>query len=299
MIAVTAGGAAAVILAGCAFAATSAHTPGQEKVVSAGDGKQTAKPVTSPSPPAGPLQLLSVSPADGSHHANGARITLTFSSALSPSTPLPKLSPEIDGSGQVSGATATFILSYGYTPGTTVTLRSPGGVTGMAGAAASAGTLGTSSKVTFTTGGYSTLRLQQILAQLGYLPLAWTPTGETADGVIIPANAPAAAGTSDGTTAKTTAETTAGLNEQVADAYQPPDGTFAAQPGYPTELTGQWKTGKDNVLDKGAIMAFQYDHGLTMDGTAGPEVWSHLLTAAAAGQVNPNGYTYALVSQNS
>jgi hypothetical protein len=33
------------------------------------------------------------------------------------------------------------------------------------------------STVTFTTGKYSTLRLQQLLAQLGYLPLTWTPAG--------------------------------------------------------------------------------------------------------------------------
>jgi hypothetical protein len=36
-----------------------------------------------------------------------------------------------------------------------------------------------------------------------------------------------------------------------------------------------------------------------MDGTAGPQVWSSLLKAAAADKVNPNGYTYALASQDS
>jgi hypothetical protein len=298
MISVTAGAAAAVIVAGSAFAATSAHAlgatgaPGQGKLAGAGDSKAVTRQAAKQAPPAGPLQLLSVSPAGGSRHANGgAPVTLTFSSALSPGTPLPTLTPKIAGSWQVSGATATFTPSDGYAPGTTVTLKIPGG---MAGAAASAGTLGTSSRVTFTTGGYSTLRLQQILAQLGYLPFTWTPAGATSDG-IIPASAPAAAD-SAGSAA---AGTTAGLNEQVSDAYQPPDGTFTAQPGYPTELTGQWKAGQDNILDDGAIRAFQFDHGLIMDGTAGPQVWSHLLTAAAADQVNPNGYSYALASQNS
>jgi lipoprotein-anchoring transpeptidase ErfK/SrfK len=291
MISVTAGAAAAVIVAGSAFAATSAtsaHASGQVKMLSAGD----SKPVTKQPPPPGPLALLSVSPADGTRHANGgAPITLTFSSALSPGTPLPTLTPKIAGSWQVSGATATFTPSYGYAPGTTVALAIPGGTAGMAGAAASAGTLGTSSRSTFTTGGYSTLRLQQILAQLGYLPLVWAPADGGSDGVI-PASAPAAA-------VSVTSATTAGLNEQVADAYQPPAGTFTFQPGYPTQLTKQWKTGKDNILDTGAIRAFEFDHGLTMDGTAGSQVWSRLLKAAAADQVNPNGYTYALASQDS
>ncbi|HEX9042894.1 MAG TPA: Ig-like domain-containing protein [Trebonia sp.] len=292
MISVTAGAAAVVIVAGSAFAATSAHAAGQVtgqvKTASAGNSRPLTK---QPAPPK-PLTLLSVSPADGTRHANGgAPITLTFSSALSPSTPLPMLTPKIAGSWHVSGATATFTPSYGYAPGTTVTLKIPGGTTGMAGAAASAGTLGTSSRVMFTTGGYSILRLQQVLAQLGYLPLTWSPADGASDGVI-PASAPAAAGSG-------AAAPTAGLNEQVADAYQPPAGTFAFQPGYPAQLTEQWKTGKDNILDVGAIRAFQYDNGLTMDGTAGPQVWSSLLKAAAANKVNPNGYTYALASQDS
>jgi len=288
MISVTAGAAAAVIIAGSAFAATSAHASGQVKMASAGD----SNPITGQAAPPGPLTLLSVFPADGTRQANGgAPITLTFSSALSPGTPLPALTPKIPGSWRVSGATATFTPSYGYLPGTTVTLKIPGGTAGMAGAAASAGTLGTSSSVTFTTGGYSTLRLQQILAQLGYLPLSWTPADGASDGVI-PANAPAVAGS--GATS-----TTAGPDEQVADAYQPPAGTFTFRPGYPAQLTRQWKAGKNNILDVGAIRAFEYDHGLTMDGTVGPQVWSRLLTAAAADQVNPNGYTYALASQNS
>jgi len=288
LIAVTAGAAAEVIVAGSAFAATSAHASGQVRLVSAGDGKQVTKPVAKPAPPAPkPLTLLSVSPADGTRHANGGGpITLTFSSALSPATPLPTLSPKIAGNWTVSGATATFTPSYGYAPGTKVRLKVPGGSAGMAGAAASAGTLGTSSSITFTTGGYSTLRLQQILAQLGYLPLTWAPADGASDGVL-PASAPAAA------------RTTPSLNEQVADAYQPPAGTFSFQPGYPAQLTEQWKAGQDNILDVGAIRAFQYDHGLIMDGTAGPQVWTSLLTAAAADQVNPNGYTYALSSQSS
>jgi peptidoglycan hydrolase-like protein with peptidoglycan-binding domain len=269
-IAVTGGTAAAVIVAGCAFAATTAHASGQEKLVNAGDSKQLNKPAASaaPSATAKPLRLLSVSPAGGAHDANGGGpVTLTFSSALSPSTPLPTLSPKIAGSWQVTGATATFTPSSGFMPDTKVTLKIPGG---MAGAAASAGTLKQASSVTYTTGSYSTLGLQQILTQLGYLPFTWTPD---------------AAGTATSAPAS--------LDGEVSTAYAPQAGTFTFKPGYPSQLTSQW------ILDQGAIRAFQSDQGLTMDGVAGPDVWAHLLTAAAKNKVNPNGYTYALASQNS
>ncbi|MGH3208390.1 MAG: hypothetical protein ACRDNO_11570, partial [Trebonia sp.] len=104
LIAVTGGTAAAVIVAGGAFAATSAHASGQVNVANAGDSKQLSKPAasTTPSAKAEPLRLLSVSPAGGTHDANGGGpVTLTFSSALSPATPLPTLSPKIAGSWQV------------------------------------------------------------------------------------------------------------------------------------------------------------------------------------------------------
>jgi len=276
LIAATAGTAAAVIVAGCAFAATSAHASGQEGLVNAGDSKQIGKSAGSgSSAKVAPLTLLSVSPAGGTHDANGGSpVTLTFSSALSPSTPLPTLSPKIAGSWKVSGATATFTPSSGFLPDTKVTLAIPADMTGATGTAS---TLKTASSVTFTTGSYTTLGLQQILTQLGYLPFTWTPASG----------------------AGSTASTPASLNEEVSTAYAPQAGTFTFKPGYPSQLTSQWKAGQANILDVGAIRAFESNQGLTMDGVAGPEVWAHLLTAAAKNQVNPNGYTYAVASQDS
>ena len=277
LIAATAGTAAAVIVAGGLFAATSAHASG-ESLANAGDSKQPTKPSasTAPSPKAQPLRLLSVSPAGGTHDANGGGpVTLTFSSALAPATPLPTIAPKIAGSWQVSGATATFTPSSGFQPDTKVTLAIPGGMTG---AAASAGTLNQSSRVTFTTGSYSTLGLQQLLTQLGYLPFTWAPTATTSGTAATAATSP---------------------NEAVSTAYAPQAGTFTFKPGYPSQLTSQWKVGQDNMLDQGAIRAFESTEGLTMDGVAGPQVWADLLTAAGKNQANPNGYSYALASQDS
>ena len=276
LITATAGTAAAVIVAGCAFAASQGST---EKIVNAGNNKQLTTSGASPSShataaPAKPLRLLSVSPSGGSRNANGGGpITLTFSSALSPATRLPTLSPKVSGSWQVSGNTATFTPTAGFQPDTKVKLTIP---SGMAAASAATSPLPRASRVTFTTGGYSTLGLQVILAQLGYLPLTWTPAGSGA-----------------GATA------TGSLSAAVSTAYAPGAGTFAFKSGYPYQLTSQWKTGQDNMLDQGAIRAFESNEGLTMDGVAGPDVWSHLLTAAAKNETNPNGYSYALASQDS
>ena len=269
LIPVTAGTAAAVIVAGCAYAAAATHGPAQEKAVSAAN-TQPATPASA-SAPASPLRLLSQSPASGTKHVNGGDpVTLTFSSPLAPSTPLPTLSPAVKGSWQVSGSTATFTPHSGFLPGTKVSVKVPAG---MAGADSGAGTtLGTSQTVTFTTGSYSGDRVQQILAQLGYLPLTWTPDRGSGSG-----------GTSP--------------NDEVRDAYDPPSGTFGFQPGYPSELTSKWQAGQDNIVEDGAIRAFESDQGLTMDGTAGPQVWAHLLTAASTDQANKHGYTYALASQ--
>jgi peptidoglycan hydrolase-like protein with peptidoglycan-binding domain len=297
LIVATAGTAAAVIVVGGAFAVTTAHgsTQGQQSGSGKTGGQTTTtgkSGQTSPSPsaaPVAPLSLLSVSPSGGTHHVNGGDpITLKFSSALSPSTPLPKLSPSVAGTWKVSGATATFTPASGFLPDTKVTLKVPGGKHGMAGAATGAGTLKKASTVKFETGTYSTLRLQQILAQLGYLPLSWNPAESTKSAASVPDTSLAAAG-----------GTSAALHKQVLDAYDPPAGTFTMKSGYPSQLTSQWKVGQDNLINQGAIRAFQNAQGLNMDGVAGPDVWSHLLTAAAKHQVNPNGYTYALANQAS
>ena len=80
---------------------------------------------------------------------------------------------------------------------------------------------------------------------------------------------------------------------------RPPAGTFGWTGSYPSNLTNQWKAGSANILDVGAVRAFESVTGLTMDGQAGRTVWSDLLSALAKGKNNPNGYTYALASQNS
>jgi peptidoglycan hydrolase-like protein with peptidoglycan-binding domain len=262
--------AALVLVAGVsvvAFAAPGSHAA----PVSAARRVVRAKPAPA-------LQVLSVTPAAGARGVNGAdSITVQFSAPLAASSPMPQLSPDISGSWQVQGDTAVFTPAVGYFQDTQVTMTIPGGPAGMisvGGVTAGAGGL-LASGVTqhFTTGSFSTLRLQQLLSQLGYLPLTWTSQSSS----VIPPSSE---------------------NAELSAAYDPPTGTFSWHSGYPSELTDQWQAGSGNILDTGAIRAFESVHGLTMDGYAGNAVWSDLLAAVAKGQHNPNGYTYALADQN-
>jgi hypothetical protein len=228
--------------------------------------------------PAAALQVLAVTPADGQKSVNGADpIKVQFSAPLAANSPMPTLSPAIAGQWSVEGDTAVFTPQAGYTENSHVTVTIPGGsggVVSMDGAGAgSGGLLADSTTDSFTTGSFSTLRLQQLLSELGYLPLTWTPSSD-------PISATDA-------------------NAQLAAAYKAPDGSFSWTGDYPSSLTSQWAEGSANILNVGAVRAFESVSGLTMDGSAGKTVWSHLLSAVADGKDNPNGYTYGLASQHS
>lgn len=269
----TAAGAALVVAAGVTIAATTSGNK-HETLTNTANEAATAKPAR----PAAPLQLVSVTPSNQAHGVNGASpVQVTFSAKLAADSPMPSLSPHIDGSWQVAGDTAVFTPATGYAEDTHVTVRIPGGAGGLQSAAGqkagSGGTLASNQTVKFTTGSYSTLRLQQLLSQLGYLPLTWTPAS---GGTVAAGNA----------------------NGQLSAAYSPSAGTFTWHSGYPSELTDQWRQGEPNEIDVGAIRAFESNDNMTMDGMAGPKVWAKLLKAVADGKNNPNGYTYALVNQN-
>jgi peptidoglycan hydrolase-like protein with peptidoglycan-binding domain len=272
--ALTASGAAMVLAAGVAIVAFA--SPGSHAApVSAAQAAAAAKQ----DQPADPLQVLSVTPAAGAKGVNGAApIKVQFSAPLAANTPMPTLSPHITGSWQVEGDTAVFTAAAGYFENTKVTLTIPGGANGMisvdGASAGSGGQLAAGTTESFTTGSFGTLALQQVLTRLGYLPLTWKPKSKT---FVNPGNA----------------------NAVLSAAYQPPAGTFRFNSGYPSNLTSQWKAGSANILDVGAVRAFESVTGLTMDGYAGHTVWSHLLSAMAKGKGNPNGYTYALASQYS
>ena len=266
-------GAALAVGGGTAGIVIAAQSGGQAPRPSATAGKAHAVVVQ-------PLRLVSVTPAAGGKGVNGAAsITVTYNQPLPASAPLPALSPAIAGSWQRTGDSVTFTPQAGFPASTRVTVT-------VKGTTESSGRSEFSSS--FTTGKYSTLRLQEVLAQLGYLPLTWTPTA-----------APVPRGY-QGTSAAAAAVLPAGSGAtQLSAAYAPPAGTFRWEPGYPAQLRSFWAQGKPNTLDRGAVTGFEADHGLPTDGVAGPKVWSTLLTAAAKKQLNTHGYSYAIVSKGS
>jgi peptidoglycan hydrolase-like protein with peptidoglycan-binding domain len=268
VIALTAAGAVFVVTAGAVFAATAAGRHVRATTAATATTHISHRVTT-----ASPLRVTAVSPAPGSDGANGAgQVRVTFSGPLAPGSPMPWLSPAIPGRWARQADTAVFTPVTGFGPGTRVTVTVP---TGRSGGRGHDGTALTAAPFSYryTTGSYSALRMQQILAQLGYLPLTWA--GDL--GEPVPADAA----------------------HELSAAYQPPDGVFTRQRGYPATLAALWREGSANLVDSGAIMAFEADNGLPMDGTAGPAFWAALLRAAVDGLGSAHGYTYALAAKTS
>jgi hypothetical protein len=252
---VVGGGTAVIVLA-----AQGSGQPGRHP------GSAAAHPAALP-----PLRVVSISPAGGDRDVDGVgNVTVTYNQPLPASAPLPALSPAIAGTWQRSGDTAVFTPATGFPEHTRVSVTATVAVATAAKDSRGNPAPGT----TFTTARYSTLRLEEILAQLGYLPLSWTP----AVGAAVPTGDAAA---------------------QLAAAYAPPPGTFRwTRRGYPSSLYSFWSPGEANTLDVGAVTGFEADHGLTPDGVASQAVWAALLTAAAKDQVNIHGYSYAIASES-
>jgi peptidoglycan hydrolase-like protein with peptidoglycan-binding domain len=268
VIVLTAAIAALAVIAGglgWAFASGRMGSPAAAAAVSPPHARTAAQP-------AGPFRVLSVTPAHAAQQVNGAApVDVVFSAPLAAGSPMPRITPAVRGTWTAAkNGALQFTPATGFRPHTAVTVSVPSGRSGVRSATGSL--LGAPVTVRFRTGSYSTLRLQQLLAQLGYLPLTWTPSGTS----------PAASS----------------ANAQLSAAYQPPAGTFSWQHGYPAALTSKWAQGKQNLIEVGAIRAFEDQQGLSMDGVAGPTVWQHLLRAAATGQRNTHGYTYAIARKS-
>jgi peptidoglycan hydrolase-like protein with peptidoglycan-binding domain len=218
---------------------------------------------TSASPPPA-LTVSSVSPT-GTSVAAGSTITVQFSTDLAPNSPLPTLSPLVAGSWAVLSPS---LLEYQATgplvPGATETVTVPGGASGVIGSEGQR--LAQSSTSQFTVAAGSILRLQQLLAELGYLPLTFTPA------------TPLTSPTQEG-------------NNQV--------GSFSWRwANQPLALETLWTPGVSNVITTGAVMNFENQNGLKTDGIAGPQVWTDLLADVQSGKGDANPWNYVLVSQS-
>jgi lipoprotein-anchoring transpeptidase ErfK/SrfK len=221
-----------------------------------------AAATTSTPPPV--LSVLSTAPT-GANVDSGSVISVQFSTDLAPGSPLPTLSPPVAGQWAVLSPS---LLQYEATapllPGTQETITVPDGAHGVVGSRGQH--LDAPFTASFTVAPGSTLRLQQMLAELGYLPLNFT------------AASPLTSPTQEG---------------------DPQVGTFTWRwANQPASLTSLWTPGTYNVITKGAVMNFESQHNLTVDGIAGPAVWGDVLTAVENGQGDALPYGYVYVSQN-
>lgn len=224
--------------------------------------KEATTTTTAPAP----LTIASVAPANGATNVGfTGTIQINFSSPVAAESTLPTLSPAIPGTWKRSGDTLTFVPQAGFfEPYQTITVTIPSGMTDTGG-----GSLAAGQTVTFTVAANSVLRLQQLLAQLGYLPF----------------NAGALS------SEPTQADLVSPVPTSTAMSW--------AYPNVPSQLSSQWAAGQYNVITKGAVMAFESNNGLTVDGIAGPEVWSALEQAVAARKTDPRPYDYILVTEQS
>jgi lipoprotein-anchoring transpeptidase ErfK/SrfK len=224
----------------------------------------------------GPFTVTSVSPGSGQTDVpTNAVLTVDYSLPLDGTPPTPTLSPAVAGTWDQSGSVLTFVPSGGWVPFATETVTVPPGAKAILNGSPTESVATTTTSFTVEAGDQT--RLEQILAELNYLPFTFTPA-------VLPTGV---------TTGLADEPTTAAAVSTSALA-----GTMAwAYPNIPASLSALWTPGQANVIDKGAIMAFESVHDMTVDGEAGPAVWSALLTAVAARQVDPNPYDYLMASE--
>jgi lipoprotein-anchoring transpeptidase ErfK/SrfK len=221
--------------------------------------------------PAGSATSAIAYPSPGGTISATTPITLTFNKTVSKALggSMPPVSPQSSGSWhQISAHSIQFQpTGFGYGLGAHVSIGLPSGVR-LVGAKQSGDAWSG-----WTVPGGTTLRLQQLLAVLGYLPFRFHYNGT---------------GPGPSTT------------NQLAAAIKPPAGSFRPRyPNTPSALLNMWAPGTFGTMTKGAIMAFENNNGMTADGIPGPQVWNALITAAVQGKNNTFGYTFVQVSEGS
>jgi hypothetical protein len=219
--------------------------------------------------PGGGAATVVANPAPGSTIQAGTPITITFSKPVAKAlgSHLPLVAPATKGAWHsLNSHTIVFRPEgYGYGLGAKVQIALPSGVHLVGGAQT-----GSANGGTWTVPGGSTVRLQQMLALLGYLPLNFHYAGA---GV--------------------------GLTPQdeLKAAVSPPKGSFSWRyRNTPAALRSFWAPGTSGVMTKGALMAFENSHGMVADGVAGPLVWKTLIADVLAGHKSSFGYTFVSVS---
>lgn len=241
--------------------------------VAARPWERVGPPVTVHYFPPAKRPVALVSPTPGGKLDPGAEVRLTLSQPVKQvlGDGVPKLSPSVPGRWKRSDDHTLVFTPSGAGPALGSHLKLTLAHSVAAADAAGRG-VKTTRELTWTVPQASPLRLIQLLADDGYLPLDFKPSG---------------AAIARTARAEATAATT------------PPPGTFSWHySNTPKELTRQWKPEVGNVIVRGALMVFQDEHRLTVDGLPGPEVWKVLLHDALGGKRRDKGYSYVYVHRD-
>lgn len=224
--------------------------------------RQTSSPVSWF--PAGAATSAVTSPSPGGTIAATTQITITFSKPYATvlSGAMPAITPATTGHWRsIDAHTLTFKpTGYGFGLGATVNVGLPHGVQVVGG------------DPSWTVPQGSSLRVNQILAQLGYLPLDWQ------------------------TTAATVAPTP---SAQLHAALNPPSGQFNWKWGNtPGSLRNLWDPNHQTVVTQGALMAFEEHQGIYGTAPSPAVVWHALMAAAIKDQSSSFGYTFVTVTES-
>jgi hypothetical protein len=221
--------------------------------------------------PPGPKPHVLVRPALDTPLVPSAPVVLTFSRPVADilGSDLPLFRPRVKGAWhQPNDHTLVFQpAGLGFPLGRRVHLRLPRQVEVISGDDPSDFTI-----LTWQVPRGSLLRMRQMLADLGYLPLRFDAAG----GAV--ATTPVA---------------------QLRAAVDPPDGTFAWRfPKTPAALKGLWVSSSERAtMVRGAIMAFETAHGMTADGFPSMTVFRALLRDELARRRAKGGYSYVFVDE--
>ncbi|MEN0014687.1 MAG: hypothetical protein AAGC46_15065, partial [Solirubrobacteraceae bacterium] len=201
--------------------------------------------------PASAHPVVVADPTANSQLAPSQPLRLTFSKTVKQTlgSQRPTVSPAGNGRWSVPNSHTLLYKTTGggFGLGTKVTVSLPKSVN----VATASGVSGTATdQLTWTVPPGSLERLQQLLAQDGYLPLSFTE---------------------DTPVAHTRAA-------EAAAAVNAPKGHFSWRyENTPPELKALWDEGQANTITRGAVMMFQNEHGLTVDAEAGADVWNDLI----------------------
>ncbi|SHE38378.1 L,D-transpeptidase catalytic domain [Ferrithrix thermotolerans DSM 19514] len=116
----------------------------------------------------------------------------------------------------------------------------------------------------------SITRLQQLLAQLNYLPLSFTSNSA------LPTNS---------------------VNELASTVLTTPVGSFNWKWSMPSNFTSLWQSGTYNVITRGAVMSFEQFNHLDTNGLNNPLLWPTLLQDVVANKTDPHRYSWIEVEK--